>query len=156
MIYVVAHKMFTPPDLDESYRTIFVGDRVRAKAKKDGFLVDSNGDSISDKNPYYCELTALYWISYRPDRYQKIKEFYLSSIQLCEKKNYSNEIKVRLIGPYLSFTIAALKQESSRKPIGNEQIREIINDKVFYELICKKYKQNFMRRIFIWAAKKKM
>ena len=24
-----------------------------------------------------------------------------------------------------------------------------------YELICKKYKQNFMRRIFIWAAKKK-
>ena len=62
MIYVVAHKMFTPPDLDESYRTIFVGDRVRAEAKKDGFLVDSDGDSISDKNPYYCELTALYWI----------------------------------------------------------------------------------------------
>lgn len=23
------------------------------------------------------------------------KEFYLSSIQLCEKKNYSNEIKVK-------------------------------------------------------------
>lgn len=59
------------------------------------------------------------------------------------------------IGPYLSFTIATLKQESIRKPIGNEQIREIINDKVFYELICKKYKQNFMRRIFIWVAKKK-
>lgn len=64
--------------------------------------------------------------------------------------------KVMVIGPYLSFTIVALKQESIRKTIGNEQIRKIINDKVFYELICKKYKQNFMRRIFIWAAKKKM
>ena len=24
--------------------------------------MDSNGDSISDKDLYYCELTALYWI----------------------------------------------------------------------------------------------
>lgn len=49
------------------------------------------------------------------------KEFYLSSIQLCEKKNYSNEIKVRLIGPYLSFTIAALKQESIRNLSGTNK-----------------------------------
>ena len=49
------------------------------------------------------------------------KEFYLSSIQLCEQKNYSNEIKVRLIGPYLSFTIAALKQESIRNLSGTNK-----------------------------------
>ena len=49
------------------------------------------------------------------------KEFYLSSIQLCEKKHYSNEIKVRLIGPYLSYTIAALKQESIRNLSGTNK-----------------------------------
>ena len=54
------------------------------------------------------------------------KEFYLSSIQLCEKKNYSNEIKVRLIGPYLSFTIAALKQESIRNLSGTNKYGEYL------------------------------
>ena len=68
------------------------------------------------------------------------KEFYLSSIQLCEKKNYSNEIKVRLIGPIPFIYNSSVKAGVNPKPIGNEQIREIINDKVFYELICKKYK----------------
>lgn len=35
---------------------------------------------------------------------------------------------------------SSVKAGVNPKPIGNEQIREIINDKVFYELICKKYK----------------
>lgn len=36
-----SYRMFSTPDLDESYRTIFVGDRVQVEAKKDGLLVDS-------------------------------------------------------------------------------------------------------------------
>ena len=62
MIYVVAHKMYKSPQLDDVYRTIYVGNKVREEAKNKGFIVDSGGDSICEKNPYYCELTALYWI----------------------------------------------------------------------------------------------
>ncbi|MDF2563310.1 MAG: Uncharacterized protein K0R99_4756 [Microbacterium sp.] len=44
---------------DDFYRPIQVG---RALAEQDlGFQGDDTGDSISEKNPSYCELTALYW-----------------------------------------------------------------------------------------------
>lgn len=48
--------------MDDAYKTIYVGAQVRKTAKEHKFIVDSEGDSISEKNPYYCELTALYWI----------------------------------------------------------------------------------------------
>ena len=62
MIYVVAHKMYKSPCLDDAYKTIYVGNKVREEAKLKGLIVDSEGNSICEKNPYYCELTALYWI----------------------------------------------------------------------------------------------
>ena len=62
MIYVVAHKMYKSPCLDDAYKTIYVGNKVREDAKLKGLIVDSEGNSICEKNPYYCELTALYWI----------------------------------------------------------------------------------------------
>lgn len=62
MIYVVAHKMYTSPKLDDSYKTIYVGDKIREEARNKGYIIDSDDDSISQKNPNYCELTALYWI----------------------------------------------------------------------------------------------
>lgn len=56
-IYVVSHKEYKFPNTKE-YIPIKVG------ISKDDFAIlsDSNGDNISDKNPYYCELTALYWL----------------------------------------------------------------------------------------------
>ena len=55
-MYVVTHKAleYIPKD-----RTpIFVGGRTNDK----GYLTDKTGEEISKKNPYYCELTAIYWI----------------------------------------------------------------------------------------------
>lgn len=55
-MYVVTHKAlkYIPKD-----RTpIFVGSRTNDK----GYLTDKSGEEISKKNPYYCELTAIYWI----------------------------------------------------------------------------------------------
>ena len=52
MIYVVAHKMYKSPQLDDVYKTIYVGRKVREEAKNKGFIVDSVGDSICEKNPY--------------------------------------------------------------------------------------------------------
>ena len=60
-ILVATHKPYPMPK-DDMYLPIFVG----AKGKEDidlrkPFARDDSGKNISEKNPYYCELTALYW-----------------------------------------------------------------------------------------------
>lgn len=63
MIYIVAHKEFSLPKVDESYVPIFVGGQIRNRAIELNALYDGkNGTFIADKNPNYCELTALYWM----------------------------------------------------------------------------------------------
>lgn len=73
MIYIVTHKDFTMPAAKSEYAIIQVG----AEGKKDlGFLKDNIGDNISDKNPYFCELTGLYWIwKNRKDDYKGIVHY---------------------------------------------------------------------------------
>ncbi|MGN0612574.1 MAG: DUF4422 domain-containing protein [Porcipelethomonas sp.] len=56
-IIVATHKKYRMPE-DEIYLPVHVG----REGKKDlGFQGDNTGDNISLKNPYYCELTGLYW-----------------------------------------------------------------------------------------------
>lgn len=56
-ILIAMHKQYAYPDC-EPYFAIQVG-----AENKEKFLqrADDTGDNISGKNPYYCELTALYW-----------------------------------------------------------------------------------------------
>lgn len=57
-ILVAVHKN-APIYKNEIYTPIHVG---AANSKLDlGYLKDNEGDNISDKNPFYCELTAQYW-----------------------------------------------------------------------------------------------
>ena len=57
-IIVATHKKFIMPQDKELYLPIHVG----CEGKKDlGFQGDNTGDNISSLNPYYCELTGLYW-----------------------------------------------------------------------------------------------
>lgn len=63
-IIVATHKKYEMPK-DDIYLPLHVG----AEGKTDeyglpldlGYVKDNIGDNISDKNPYYCELTGLYW-----------------------------------------------------------------------------------------------
>lgn len=57
-LFTITHKEFTPPP-DRMYVPLHVG---RATGKDLGFLGDHTGDNISEKNPFYCELTGMYWI----------------------------------------------------------------------------------------------
>lgn len=57
-IFVMTHKPFTPPP-DPMYVPLHVG---RADAGDLGFPGDDTGDSISRLNPYFCELTGMYWL----------------------------------------------------------------------------------------------
>jgi len=57
-IYIATHKLFFPPK-DDNYIPIIVGNNnidIKNSVK------DNTGDNISNLNPYFCEMTALYWI----------------------------------------------------------------------------------------------
>ena len=57
-IIVATHKEFIMPQDKDLYLSLHVG----CEGKKDlGLQGDNTGDNISVLNPYYCELTGLYW-----------------------------------------------------------------------------------------------
>lgn len=60
MIGVVSHKDFDDQSLPECYHVIHVGNADIPENKH--WLADNTGDNISGENPYYCELTAQYWM----------------------------------------------------------------------------------------------
>jgi hypothetical protein len=60
-IGVVTHKPYRMP-ADRMYLPIQVGKAIHPDMDLgEQFAADNTGDNISDKNPYYSELTALYW-----------------------------------------------------------------------------------------------
>ena len=56
-VIVAAHKSYGMPK-DDMYLPLHVGKEGKADI---GFVGDNTGDNISVKNPFYCELTGLYW-----------------------------------------------------------------------------------------------
>ena len=57
-IVVATHKEYEMPE-DEIYLPLFVG--ANKNIVKNIQNKDNVGDNISDKNPFFCELTGLYW-----------------------------------------------------------------------------------------------
>lgn len=58
-ILVATHKPYAMPKSD-LYLPIQVG-KKQAKSQIGDLIGDDTGDNISEKNPVFCELTALYW-----------------------------------------------------------------------------------------------
>mgnify|MGYP004624804137 CR=1 FL=1 len=56
-ILIATHKEYKMPE-DNMYLPIHVGKEGKEAI---GYIGDNTGDNISKKNPYYCELTGLYW-----------------------------------------------------------------------------------------------
>ena len=56
-IIVATHKEYFMPS-DEIYLPVHVGS---AGKESIGYQRDDSGENISEKNPYFCELTGLYW-----------------------------------------------------------------------------------------------
>ena len=57
-IFVMTHKKFHPPH-DEIYIPLQVG---RVLGEDLGYLGDDTGETISARNPFYGELTGMYWL----------------------------------------------------------------------------------------------
>ena len=109
---------------------------------------------------YYCKNNDSLSRKYRPDRYERIKHFYLESLKLCEKLGYDSEIIHRVWDPYISFTIAALKQEckisGSYKNAVNA-VRHIAEDEVFQKALAetKKDAMPVTRKILFTSLSKR-
>lgn len=57
-LLVATHKNYRMPDSD-----IYLPVHVGAEGKESiGYQKDCDGDNISNKNPFFCELTGLYWL----------------------------------------------------------------------------------------------
>ena len=57
-IIVASHKKYQMPE-EKIYVPIQVGSKGKEKIEE--FIQDDTGENISEKNPYFCELTGLYW-----------------------------------------------------------------------------------------------
>lgn len=56
-IIIATHKKYQMPT-DSIYIPLHVGAEGKSSL---GYIKDNEGDNISSKNPYFCELTGLYW-----------------------------------------------------------------------------------------------
>lgn len=108
---------------------------------------------------YYCNNGASLSRKYLPDRYDKIKHFYLESLKVCEKLEYSDTIKHCIAKPYLGFTVSALKQEVAfgNKKYRKQNIEQILNDELLIEVLKQNKKDSFSiyKRIIYWSMRNK-
>ena len=56
-VIIATHKKYKMPN-DDMYLPVHVGKEGKESI---GYIGDNMGENISLKNPYYCELTGLYW-----------------------------------------------------------------------------------------------
>lgn len=106
----------------------------------------------------YCENTTSLTQTYRPDRYQRIKHFYEESIKVCEECGYSAEVCHRICLTFLSFAIAALKQEISAHVENKQQyhkVKAILQDRLFVHILqeCKNDQMGLPKKLFFLAAR---
>ena len=109
----------------------------------------------------YCENDTSLTQTFRRDRYEKIKLFYQSCIELQIALDYNHTVRERLATPYLSFTIAAMKQIAAadcRKEEKKEALKRILSDEELQAVLHKiaPEKEPLTRKIILTAMKKKM
>lgn len=115
---------------------------------------------LSEALYFYCENAGSLTHTYKPDRYNRIRNFYDACYQLAEENNYSNNVKERLSYPYLSNTIAAMKMivgSDQTKTLKYEQLKQIIDDDTLQNILSKTniQKEKKTRKLLLVAIKKK-
>ncbi len=100
-VLVAAHKKYRMPE-DAMYLPIHVG----AEGKPDiGFQRDDEGDSISEKNPQLCELTAVYWA------WKNLEADYIGLAHYRRYFTLANKLR-RLRGDRFPFVLSGKEAEA--------------------------------------------
>lgn len=115
---------------------------------------------LSEALYFYCENAGSLTHTYKPDRYNRIKNFYEACYQLAEESSYGADVKERLSYPYLSNTIAAMKMivgSDQVKTLKCEQLKQIIDDDTLQNVLSKANirKEKKTRKLLLVAIKKK-
>ena len=121
-IVIAAHKEYDFPKGDE-----YIPLQVVAKiAKKDLRIArDDTGDNISEKNPYFCELTGLYWL-------------YKNS-----KADYKGLVHYRR---YFTTARGKIKKENRLSSVlSDQEIEELIKN---YDLILPKKRNYYIENLW--------
>lgn len=110
---------------------------------------------------YYCFNAISLSHTYREDRYEKIRQFYLKSVELCEAMDYPKIVVTQCSEPYISYTIATLKQIADNYPqisINANYISAIASDDVLQKVLREKSKErkNFSRGVLFWSLRHRM
>lgn len=103
-IVIATHKKYYMPK-DEMYLPLHVGAACRADSSGRtldfGYTKDDTGDNISDKNPYFCELTGLYWAWKNLDADYIGLVHYRRYFSMHRKSSIDNILKYEELRPYL-------------------------------------------------------
>lgn len=110
---------------------------------------------------YYCENGMSLTHTYKVDRFNRIKQFYNACIKECDKLEYSDEVKKRFVGPFISNTIAAMKMvvKADMSDINKKAaFRTICKDEQFHEIIKNMDigKEKLTRRLLIYFLKHRL
>ena len=98
-IVVAAHKDYQMPK-DTIYLPLFVGASLKNEIPE-GFVPDNTGDNISQLNPFFCELTGLYWAWKNLDSEYIGLAHYRRHFSMKHKADFNSLLNVKEIEPYL-------------------------------------------------------
>lgn len=120
---------------------------------------DVSGVSVISKAFYnYCVNDTSLTHTYRKDRCERIKHFYLESLELCKLQEYSKDVVRAMQGPYISFIIAAMKMivksdESLSEKMN--QLKCVVKDEEFKKLLTSDelWIENKNKKLLFWAMR---
>ena len=108
---------------------------------------------------YHCDNRTSITRSYRPDRYERIKHFYMKCIELCEECGYTQEVNRRCLEAFLGNAIGAMKLEVACFGFRNaiKRLRQIIDDDIMQGVMKEKRgdRVNPRKYLLYWTIRNK-
>lgn len=134
-VYIITHKAFNKLS-EKGYKTLLVGAN---KGHIFGDCFDDEGDNISEKNKYYCELTGLYWIwkNVKDDyigivHYRRYFSRSLKKTKLLSEEEIKHKLrKYDIILPNRVNLFQPVEKQFSKMYVSDPNILKLIRESVF-------------------------